>query len=199
MSGSPTSTRNLRSWRTTDLTTSTRSTSSFEVVNYHLCIEFELLGRTLFAFCSSRRARPLPPDRVAAVARDVLTGLAFCHRSDVVHGDVKPENIVFADGACERAKLIDFGSACYIWRQRFACVQSLFYRAPEVVMRARYGPLVDMWSFRCVLAEIATGRPLFATDSEREQMRLIASVLGPRACSPARAGPPASGARPASP
>lgn len=46
-------------------------------------------------------------------------------------------------------------------------VVTLLYRAPEILMGARYYHTpVDMWSLGCIMAELISGRPLFMGDSE---------------------------------
>lgn len=48
-----------------------------------------------------------------------------------------------------------------------AQVVTLLYRAPEILMGARYYHTpVDMWSLGCIMAELISGRPLFMGDSE---------------------------------
>jgi len=44
-------------------------------------------------------------------------------------------------------KVIDFGSSCYEHQQLYTYIQSRFYRAPEVILGARYGLPIDIWSF----------------------------------------------------
>jgi len=44
-------------------------------------------------------------------------------------------------------KVIDFGSSCYEHQQVYTYIQSRFYRAPEVILGARYGLGIDIWSF----------------------------------------------------
>ena len=56
--------------------------------------------------------------------------------------------------------MIDFGSSCYENQRVYTYIQSRFYRAPEVILGAKYGMAIDMWSLGCILAELLTGYPL---------------------------------------
>ena len=58
-------------------------------------------------------------------------------------------------------------------------VVTLWYRAPELLLGERaYSTPVDVWAAGCVLAEMATCRPLFAGDSELGQLLAIFRLLG---------------------
>jgi hypothetical protein len=61
----------------------------------------------------------------------------------------------------------------------YAYIQSRFYRAPEVLLGRPYFCAIDIWSLGCVLAELFTGNPLFAGESEVEQLCCVMEVLGP--------------------
>jgi len=76
-------------------------------------------------------------------------------------------------------KLIDFGSACADGRTVYSYIQSRFYRAPEVVLGAPYGPAIDMWSLGAVAAELFLGLPLFPGASEFNLLQRITEALGP--------------------
>lgn len=144
----------------------------------HICIEFELLGMNLHEFRKMKGGLPLQMTQIRSIGRNILSGLAFCHRNQIVHCDLKPENIVFTRHSFDKVKIIDFGSTCYDGLQKYGYVQSRFYRAPEVMIGARYGAPIDMWSFGCILVELATGRPLFSGRSEEEHMKQMLEVLG---------------------
>jgi len=76
-------------------------------------------------------------------------------------------------------KLIDLGSSCFNWKKGFSYVQSRYYRAPEIVMGLPYGPEVDMWSFGCIVFELATGRPIFPAIDENELVEMFQKIVGP--------------------
>lgn len=75
-------------------------------------------------------------------------------------------------------KLIDFGTSMFLHQTNFTYIQSRFYRAPEVILEAKYGTLIDMWSFGCLVAELSLGTPLFAGDNEQQQLSLIMKSVG---------------------
>ena len=59
-------------------------------------------------------------------------------------------------------------------------VVTLWYRAPEVLLGSqRYSCPIDVWSIACIMAEMATKRPLFHGDSEIDQLfRIFRLVNG---------------------
>jgi serine/threonine protein kinase len=63
--------------------------------------------------------------------------------------------------------------------RRTSQVQSLCYRAPEVLLGLPFGAPIDMWSFGCVVAELVTGSTLFGGRSRRELLGKMAALLGP--------------------
>lgn len=75
-------------------------------------------------------------------------------------------------------KLIDLGSSCFSDEKIYTYIQSRFYRAPEIMLGIPYTTAIDMWSFGCILAELATGFPIFPGESEPEQMALIIELIG---------------------
>ena len=57
-------------------------------------------------------------------------------------------------------QVIDFGSSCYEHQRVYTYIQSRFYRAPEVILGARYGMPIDIWSLGCILAGMMHNRSL---------------------------------------
>lgn len=144
----------------------------------HLCVSFEILGQNLYEFSKSLHSQQLSNNQIKSIASDILNGLSFIHRNYVVHCDLKPENILLCSGSNNKVKIIDFGSACYIGRQKQEYIQSRFYRAPEVILGIPYGPPMDIWSFACIIGELITGKPLFPGTDEAEQLEMYMEVFG---------------------
>lgn len=75
-------------------------------------------------------------------------------------------------------KLIDYGSALMETEQLNYCVQTAFYRSPEVILHVPFDCAIDMWSFGCFVAEMFLGRPLFASGDELTLLHMMAPLLG---------------------
>ncbi|XP_046862628.1 probable dual specificity protein kinase YAK1 homolog [Xenia sp. Carnegie-2017] len=67
-------------------------------------------------------------------------------------------------------------------------LQTVFYRAPEVMFGLPFGYQIDMWSLACVLTELYLGEPLFLATSKEEILEQMHSLLGPLPLSPYEEG-----------
>ncbi|XP_015517394.1 cyclin-dependent kinase 5 [Neodiprion pinetum] len=120
-------------------------------------------------------------DVVKSFLYQLLRGLAFCHSHNVLHRDLKPQNLLINKNG--ELKLADFGLArafgipvkCYS-----AEVVTLWYRPPDVLFGAKlYTTSIDMWSAGCIFAELANaGRPLFPGSDVEDQLKRIFKMLG---------------------
>lgn len=102
---------------------------------------------------------------IKKILLDSLLALEYLHSRGIIHGDIKPDNIVMVDGV---AKLIDFGLAFYKCRQELKSyiLITCNYRPPEIYLRRDYNEKVDIWALACSLYEIMAGRPLFSGEDE---------------------------------
>jgi serine/threonine protein kinase len=110
----------------------------------------------------------------------LLQAISFCHARRILHRDIKLQNLlVNKDGTI---KLADFGLArgmAMPLKVYTKDVVTLWYRAPELLLGSEiYGPAIDIWSLGGVFYEILTKRPLFAGDSEIDQLLKIFQILG---------------------
>ena len=134
----------------------------FIVFRRHICIITELLGDNLYQLLETNSFKPLDSLNVKAFSIQILFSLAFLKNLGVVHSDIKPENILIKQKGKVGIKLIDFGTSMFTHEANFTYIQSRFYRAPEVILGAKYSTPIDMWSFGCLVAELSLRTPLFA-------------------------------------
>jgi len=107
----------------------------------------------------------IPQENVLQIMVGVFSALTYAHAHNVVHRDVKAENVVLHG---ERAVLIDFGIACCIddteeMRRR---VGSPGYVAPEIIRGKRYNELVDTFAAGVIVYFLLCGRLPFAAEQQ---------------------------------
>ncbi|MEL6110050.1 MAG: serine/threonine-protein kinase [Planctomycetota bacterium] len=95
-----------------------------------------------------------------AIVRGCLAALAALHREGIVHGDVKPANIMLKRSG--HAKLIDLGSAIEYRNPPRERECTPLYAAPEVLENKHATPRSDLASMGYVLIELLSGRNIFA-------------------------------------
>ena len=126
----------------------------------YIAMEF-LEGRTLRDILDSGVV--LAPAAIADIVVQVADGLAFAHRNDVVHCDIKPANIMVLDNGT--AKIMDFGIARLPTGSRtFAgnVLGSPRYISPEQIVGRPVDARSDIFALGAVLYEALTGVPPFA-------------------------------------
>lgn len=102
----------------------------------------------------------LKPGMAVAIVHEVLGGLAALHREGIVHGDIKPSNIMIKRTG--HPKIIDIGSAVELENLPPERTCTPQYAAPEILEREAVSPRSDLASTGYVLIEALSGRPLFA-------------------------------------
>jgi len=135
--------------------------------------------------------RPPTPDVAIRIARGMARALSAAHANGIVHGDVKPGNVLL-DRAGE-AKLTDFGFARLADDRMLSQSSDRFegtpsYMAPEVVLGDAVSPASDVWAFGVVLYRLLTGRLPF---DGRDWPALFLAVQHAEPLPPGPEAPPA--------
>jgi len=109
------------------------------------------------------KAGPMAAERAARIVADCAAALDFAHGKGVLHRDVKPQNILVADGPQERAVLCDFGIAKILDETTLtatgAMAASWHYAAPErFVAPGSVDSRADVYSLGCTLYHLVTGQ-----------------------------------------
>lgn len=142
---------------------------------------FEYMDHDLMGLLESKMV-DFTESHNASIMRQLLDGLAYCHRKNFLHRDIKCSNILMNNKG--EVKLGDFGLA-RLWsaedraRPYTNKVITLWYRPPELLLgEERYGPAVDVWSMGCILGELFLKHPLFQANMEMMQLEMISRVCG---------------------
>lgn len=115
-------------------------------------------GRTLRQLLD--HAGILPPARAVGIAAAVCEALEVAHAVGLVHGDIKPENIVVSGS---EARVLDFGIAraddSASGTPTLGALGTVAYLSPEQASGRPARPQSDLYSLGCVLFEMLTGEP----------------------------------------
>ncbi|KAH8402809.1 hypothetical protein KR215_000279, partial [Drosophila sulfurigaster] len=161
----------------------------------HTCITFELLSINLYELIKKNGFKGFSLQLVRKFAHSLLQCLDALYKNEIIHCDMKPENVLLKQQGRSGIKVIiyyftlhtlnkyiymstttqviDFGSSCFESQRVYTYIQSRFYRAPEVILGAKYGRAIDMWSLGCILAELLSGHALFPGENESDQLACI--------------------------
>src|ERR1700730_7241369 len=122
----------------------------------------------------------LPAAQVAAYALQVAEGLDICHQQGLIHGLLKPSNLMI--DAEQQVKILDFGIGCLLAETEGESLVDTMSTAnsvasgldccsPESIMDpTNLTPAGDQYSLGCVLYQCLTGQPPFPNGSSAEKM-----------------------------
>ncbi|KIK65399.1 hypothetical protein GYMLUDRAFT_159566 [Collybiopsis luxurians FD-317 M1] len=137
---------------------------------------------------------PISLPVLKSLTYQLLNGLVYLHSSHILHRDLKPANILITSSG--QVKIGDLGLARLSVQplQPLSAgdkvVVTIWYRAPELLLGAKhYNSSIDCWAVACVLAELASLRPIFKGEEakldskknvpfQRDQLLRIFEVLG---------------------
>jgi hypothetical protein len=115
--------------------------------------------------------------QIALVLRDSLRAIEYLHSLDIIHRDIKSDNILIGvDGSI---RLTDFGYAAQLTEhvaKRSTVVGTAWWMAPEVIDPAQqYGKQCDIWSFGVMSRECWEKEPPYMEESQTKALFLIMS------------------------
>jgi tRNA A-37 threonylcarbamoyl transferase component Bud32 len=141
----------------------------------YLIMEY-LEGETLAG--RLRRTKRIAPRTTAEIARQIASILDATHHAGIIHRDLKPENVFLVPDrelmSGERVRLLDFGIAklsntVASSPTTIGAIGTPSYMAPEQWSdSSRVDWRADVYSLGCIVYEMATGRPPFASTSIAE-------------------------------
>jgi Protein kinase domain len=115
-----------------------------------------------------KREGRLPPDRAARIVGQVAAGLDAAHAAGLVHRDVKPANVLIADGG--HVYLSDFGIVRHVDAETRLTdsgewLGSVDFMAPEHLQGRPTDARTDVYSLGCLLYMALTGEAPFRRDT----------------------------------
>lgn len=137
----------------------------------------------------AREEGPLDPRRAAAIGAQVADGLALAHERGTVHRDVKPGNVLVAEG--DHAKISDFGIARSNAADEHRTQTGLLtgtpaYFSPELARGAESSPASDVWALGATLYAAVEGRQPYAP--RENAIATLAAIAQESPDPPRRAG-----------
>ena len=146
--------------------------------NIGMLLVFEIMNYDLKSFYESFKNNNLIIDEtfVKGCLKQILNGILYLHNLNVIHRDIKPQNILISYQISIKndnkkyiskysVKIADLGLARSVQTPSIKLtpeVITLWYRPPEILLGCtKYSKAVDIWGVGCVFYELYTFRPLF--------------------------------------
>jgi serine/threonine-protein kinase len=147
------------------------------VTHHNVARTFELGNADGVMFCTMelvegesltarlRRERKLSVADAVTITTAVCEGLAAAHARDVIHRDIKPDNVLLSEDG--RVVVADFGVAAVGVGERAELSGTPAYMAPEQARGEPPTPAADVYAVGLVLYEMLTGRRAFTGDTTK--------------------------------
>lgn len=139
----------------------------------HIVMEY-VGGCSLWSYIKKKPQRQLSESTARRYLTQILSGISYCHDLNIIHRDIKLENILL--DSSNNVKIIDFGFATFTDPESkiklFCGTPS--YMSPEIVgKRENPGAPADIWALGVLLYVMLAGTFPFKSTSDRDLYRLI--------------------------
>jgi serine/threonine protein kinase len=144
---------------------------------------YMVMERCMQGFLQALECMPVLDERcLGRVFAQALDGIAHCHRVDVIHRDIKPDNFLFGGKDGQVVKLCDFGLSIFVpeeGKKVHVCGTPPFM-CPEMLAGKGYDTKADVWSFGVVVYTLMFGKfPYHAPDSCEMKRVILAGDVEP--------------------
>ncbi|XP_048835461.1 striated muscle preferentially expressed protein kinase-like isoform X2 [Brienomyrus brachyistius] len=114
---------------------------------------------------------------IHSTVRQMLEGVSYLHQNNILHLDIKPENILMADHSGDRIRLCDFGNAMELTpdEPRYCKYGTPEFVAPEIVNQTPVSKATDIWPIGVITYLCLTGVSPFAGENDRSTVLNIRS------------------------
>jgi serine/threonine protein kinase len=141
---------------------------SFELDKFIIII-YDLLFSTLSNLYQNY---PLDIYQIKNLSKKLLEAVKEMFSYNIMHCDLKPDNIMIDNK--DNLYLIDFGLASEIKNKiPTSYMQTVYYRAPEVISKHNISKEIDLWSVGCIIAELFILEPLYEEQNSDKLLNII--------------------------
>ncbi|RZF45395.1 hypothetical protein LSTR_LSTR002838 [Laodelphax striatellus] len=157
------------------------------IVNFKKAFTENLSLYIVLELCSNGSLKQLMKQRnqlslveTKYMLKHILTGVKYLHDKDIVHGDLKLENIFLSSRMIP--KIGDFGLSTLISYEEDLLTDycgTMNYMAPEIISHGGHSFAVDIWAVGCILYKMISGKLPFETHSQNVKEKILSCDFDP--------------------
>ncbi|TRY98070.1 hypothetical protein DNTS_004437 [Danionella cerebrum] len=151
----------------------------YETSNEMVLVLEYAAGGEIFSQCVADRDEAFSELEVKRLMRQILEGISFLHQNNVVHLDIKPQNILLTScSPLGDIKIVDFGLSRWVrgGQEIREIMGTPEYVAPEVLNYEPISSATDMWSIGVLAYVMLTGISPFLGNSKQETFLNISQI-----------------------